>query len=787
MEVKPVVRQSVRAVVETTLYEPDLQPAAGMMERMREGTVAHLARQEVGRTSETSYEAEVPLEALYETDSIILKVTGRADAVFEADGICVIEELKLGTSDSELNPAHMAQAEMYGHMLCSLRALTCVRLMVRYVDTAGKILAEYTEDGTAEALLERFNGLCAPAAGRALRTVRREEARNLSIETLRFPFPTYRSGQKTFSTAVYAAIRDRKRLFAQAPTGIGKTMAAIYPAVHALRQGKCAGILFLSARGTGRCAASQAAAQLTAAGAALYAVEIMAKAKACPFDQQDCNPTICALAKGFYTRLEDALIEAESGNVWDTDSIAALADRHMLCPFELSLEMAKRADLVICDYNYVYDPVVNIDAFLARRGGMAVLVDEAHRLLERVKDDYSVQVRLQDVRELRREAGREAGRKSAVYKALTMVSDAMKQIRDEFQEESREGTPDSIWTVSQENSSPASDRNYPWDAVSRAMQHLLEVSAAALETRRTAVLQKAADLAMDWLYTAERFNERYAFLTDGTGDRFEIGLHLMDAAPEILAVSKRARGTVYFSATLAPVPAAMRLLGNLPDDLTLVLPSPFSPDALSVRILPLDVRYQARSGNAGKLADALIRFLGEHPGNSMVFFPSYAFMDMVAEQIRNGDCGGKQILTEERGMTEAERTEVIRRFAETDAGDVALLCVLGGSFSEGIDLPGDRLRNAAVVSIGLPVMDVRIRAMQAYYRNRGEDGFFYTMTLPGIIRVIQAAGRLIRTETDTGSLLLVDSRYGSPQIRSLLDGSLIGAALAEGRRSSDNE
>lgn len=771
MEVKPVVRQSVRAVVETTLFEPDLLPAAGIMERMREGTAAHLARQAAGRTAETAYEAEVPLEAQYETDDLILRVTGRADAVFESDGIPVIEELKLGTAESELNPAHMAQAEMYGHMLCNERGLTRVRLMVRYVNPDGMILAEYTEDGTAETLRARFDALCAPAAEQALRTVRRESARNLSIETLRFPFPTYRAGQKTFSTAVYAAIRDRKRLFAQAPTGTGKTMAALYPAVHALQQGKCAGILFLSARGTGRRAAAQAAAQLVQAGASLYAVEIMAKAKACPFEQQDCRPDNCPRAKGFYTRLEDALIEADAGRIWDTDGIAALAETHSLCPFELSLEMAKRADLVICDYNYAYDPVVRIDALLNRRGGTALLVDEAHRLCERVKDDYSVQISLEDVKSLRRDIGRELGRKSAVYLALTGVIDAIRQIRD----------------VPQADGVEDNNNAHPWDAVSHAMQSVLETAATALITRRLGALQDAAGLAMDWLYTAERFNERYAFLVDGAGDRFEIGLHLMDAAPEILVVSKHARGVIYFSATLTPIPASMRLLGSLPEDITLTLPSPFSPDALSARILPLDVRYQARAGNAGKLAEALIDFLGTHPGNSMVFFPSYAFMDMVVEAIRAADCGGKEILCETRGMSEADRTAVIDRFSETDGGDAALLCVLGGSFSEGIDLPGERLRNVAVVSIGLPVMDARIRAMQAYYREHGEDGFFYTMTLPGIIRVIQAAGRLIRTETDTGSLLLVDSRFNSPQIRSLLDGSMIGAALAEGRQKLDDE
>ena len=752
MEEKPVIRMSVRNVVELTLYDPDLQPAAGVMERMREGTRAHLTRQENGRQTEEAYQAEVPLSLDIETEDLILRVQGRADALYRDRAGQVIEELKLGTAESELNPAHMAQVEMYGHMFLTATGDDRVRLLVRYVDVTGQVQREYGDVRMAAELRERFCELCAPAIALAERNLRRLKRRNLSIETLSFPFPSYREGQRQFSAAVYRAIRDRKRLFAQAPTGIGKTMAAIFPAVHALRLGDCQRVLFLTARTTGRQAAVEAARRLTDTGAWLETVEIMAKGKACPYEVQDCRPDSCPRARGFYDRLPEALCRMDERCIWDTQSILALAEELVLCPFELSLEMAAAADLVICDYNYVYDPAVAIDR-LTRQS--AILVDEAHRLAERVKDDYSISLHLNEVRELRSMIGKSLGRKSAVYKALSGVIEEIRSAPD------RTERPEGL----------------PWGDMDARMEALLE-SAVKVASGAEGI-PDALSLAMDWLSVSKRWSDRYVFLTEGTGDHTQMSIRLLDAAPEILAISRQARGAVYFSATLAPLPAAMRLLGHLPEDLTLMLPSPFRPEALRVRILPIDVRYSARQRNAPLVAKAVETFLRENPGNAMVFFPSYAYLEMVADCFEDRMCpGGKPCLTEARGMREADRTELLNRFSED--GEVVLLCVLGGSFAEGIDLPGSRLMNVVVISTGMPTMDAHIRAMQAYYQARGEDGFFYTMTLPGMIRVIQAAGRLIRTETDTGSLLLIDQRFRQRQTRSLLDGTLIGAALALG-------
>lgn len=370
------LRASVRQVVEFSLHERDLSPAAFAAKRMREGAAAHKARQSAGAREETAYQAEKSLSADYAAREITLRVTGRADGLLlAADGARIVEEIKLGTAENPLVPAHRAQAAMYGHMLCQKEGLTGVRLRILYVDENGAPVRLYEEEADSARLKGEFESLCAAYCAWAERLLARRRARDASLFGLAFPYGAYRAGQRTFAANVYVAIRERKRLFAQAPTGIGKTMAALYPAALALGEGKCARVLMLTARTTGRKSAMDALAILRAHGARLLAVEIAAKDKVCPMEKRDCRPEVCPYAKGFYDRLPDALTEALTGGDWGRGQLDALAQKHTLCPFELALSLAQEADVVVCDYNYVFDPFVAIDALM--QGGAALLANSA--------------------------------------------------------------------------------------------------------------------------------------------------------------------------------------------------------------------------------------------------------------------------------------------------------------------------------------------------------------------------------------------------------------------------
>ncbi|MGN0777079.1 MAG: helicase C-terminal domain-containing protein [Candidatus Ventricola sp.] len=753
----PVVRMSVRTVVETTLHESDLTPAASSARRMQEGAAAHRARQ--SSAPEREYRREVALCADYEGEALTLHVTGRADGVFlREDGVTVIEEIKLGASDQALIPAHRAQAAMYGYMLLEREEMDSVCLRVLYVDARGAALAMYEEEQDRESLRAGFEALCAAACAWEEQKLARRQARDASIGNLPFPFGTYRAGQRRFAANVYIALRERKRLFAQAPTGIGKTMAALYPALRAIGEGKCARAVFLAARTTGRRSAMDAMELLVSAGAKAMTAEITAKDKICPQPVRDCRPERCALAEGFYDRLPGALAEALGMQRLGCEEIAALAARHRVCPFELSLEIAMLSDVVVCDYNYVFDPLVAMDRLLAGPGGACLLVDEAHQLAPRVRDAYSAVLSLDELAQLRRETGRTLSRRNPLYRAQTRAIAAMKALA---QQEDFERL------------------NAPPEALLRAMEQLREAAGEQLALGAGAPAADSFSLAMGYCFAAERFDERYALLASGGEKHARLELALLTAAREILESTKRARGTVYFSATLAPFDAAQKMLGSEDGDACLMLPSPFDPAQLEARIEPIDIRYASREQTAPQVADAIAAHLKGHGGNTIVFFPSYAYMARIGELLLGQDhLADEAFLRERRGMTEKEKNALLSAFDQPEAdGRAVLLAVLGGVFCEGIDLPGERLKNVIVVSTGLPQPDARVKAMQAYYDGIGEDGFSLCMTLPGMVRVIQAAGRLIRTHSDTGSLLLIDSRYRYGQVRALLAGTLVGDAL----------
>ena len=753
---RKTVRISVRAVVETTHHESDLSPAADAARRMREGALAHRARQSEGRLLDPSYRHEVALSCDYEGEAICLRVAGRADAVFlRQDGVQVIEEIKLGTADAQLIPAHMAQAAIYGHMLCSDEALEGVCLRVLYVGPDGESLRMYEQERTAEALKAEFCALCAPAAAWEAEKLARRETRDASLQTLPFPYASYRAGQRKFAANVYVALRDRKRLFAQAPTGIGKTMAALYPALRAIGEGRCARAMFLTARNTGRKSAMDAMDTLERAGARALRVEIAAKDKVCLLEKRDCRPESCPYARGFYDRLPGALGRALSMGRLGREEIASLADAFTVCPFELSLALAQLADVIICDYNYVFDPFVAIDALTHGAGGACLLIDEAHQLAPRVRDAHSAVLDMGELTALRRETGRLLGRKNALYRAMTALIRALE----------KEAEQDGFARL-----------DHPPQAIDEAMTAVQHAAGEQLALGAGACAADCFSLAAGYLFASSRFDERYALLAEGGRKDARLELVLLSAAQEIMAQTRRARGTVYFSATLAPFDASCRMLGSDEDDACLALPSPFDPAQLDARVLPIDIRYASRERTAPQVAQAIGDHIRAHAGNTMVFFPSYAYLGRIAELLL-GQEGMMEftLLRERRKMSEDEKNALLGAF-ETERSAV-LLAVLGGAFGEGIDLPGERLKNVIIVSTGMPQIDARVKAMQAYYDRIGEDGFDLCMTLPGMVRVIQAAGRLIRTDSDTGSLLLIDSRYAAPRVRALLLGTLAGDAL----------
>jgi DNA excision repair protein ERCC-2 len=732
-----IPRVSVRAMVEFSLRGEDLA-AAGDARRMLEGTLAHQARQRAAPSLYAGDEREVSLHLDTQYEGFSLRVQGRADGLFIRDGLLVVEEIK-HSFDMRERPeeAHSAQCACYAHILCVQRALPQAVVRVLYVSREGESVCAFETFRDAPSLRDEFERYARAYARFAAQEARHRARRDEALAALVFPYGAYRAGQRALSKNVYIAIRDKRRLLAQAPTGTGKTAAVLFPALKALGEGRCARIVYLTARTTGRALALNT---LRAMRAPLRCVELTAKDKLCPMAERRCAPECCPRARGFFLRLDGAVDAAlaRTEPLMRAD-IEALAEEHCLCPFEFSLFLAQVADVIVGDYNYLFDPFVRLQ-FLGPGTRMTLLCDEAHNLPDRVRDMLSAQLDAKDLRTRRRAWGGVHGRRGAVYSALTALIRLL----------SFSGEPPEM------------------EALETAAQRLNDACAQAL----TLGQGDAADLFLlsrAFTFAAGRADETYARLWDGDGRARRLRLVCLDGAPHIFQTTRRLCGVVYFSATLSPLRAFRTLLGAQEEDAALSLPSPFDSRNLCLMRLALDTRYAARERSADGVARALSALCRAHAGHYLFLFPSYAYLRLVRERFE-ALCGEAQVLSEAAGMDEEARAQMLARFEETSAPGETLagFGVMGGNFSEGVDLPGERLCGVAVVGVGLPMLCPERDALRDYYAARGEDGFHLAYRVPGMIRVLQSAGRVIRSAQDRGTVLLIDTRFFQSELVDLM-------------------
>lgn len=737
------IRLAVRALVEFTLHGADIHPA-GSVKDMQEGMLGHKARQShLGE----GWQAEVPLnlEVPLEDEEAVLHLTGRMDAYCPGD-VPWVEEIKLWQGQEPPDapiPAHEMQAVCYGHMLCCQGA---ERVMIRvcYVTRTGQVRARFNGEWTAEACREAFNRLLIPYL-RRLRLIRRHRReRDASLRALSFPFAAYRAGQREMAAQVYTAIRRGRRLFASMPTGTGKSVAALFPALKALGEGHTGQVYYLTARTTQRQGALEALARLRRQPLRLWALTLDAKDKQCP-GRTVCHPDWCPRAKGHFLRDSAAIEEMLTAEDWSPEAIRAMADKHDLCPFEFSLSLAEVADLTVCDYNYALDPAVHIQRIFDRTANVTLLIDEAHHLLHRVREMLSGTVDGGSIRRLRTVVGKTAGRRHPLYKAMTEVLKALDDLP--VTEDAREGrlasAPQSLERAANELADAfgaSSMERFPWE---ESGERLVDVTSGLLGFVRAL----RGDLS------------DYAYLWQGGRER-TVTAFALDVATYLTQVTAKLSGVVCFSATMEPLPSMKRLLGGDDEDACFAAPSPFPWENLLLLRQRINTRYRHRETAAAGIAAAIQRMASAKPGRYMAFFPSFAFMRQVAEAI------DMPCQVQRQSMSDEERRLFLAPYVAGGA-PVLSLCVLGGIFSEGIDLPGETLDGVAVVGVGLPQVNLFQETLRAYYQDTLNDGFLYAYMIPGMQKVAQAVGRVIRTETDRGVALLLDDRYHQPDYERL--------------------
>lgn len=762
------VKISVRNLVEFILRSGDIDNRRGRIaqkEAMQEGSRIH---RKIQRRMGASYHAEVPLKLELEYEDYTLVIEGRADGIIIEENQVTIDEIKGIYQDVHLlqEPAeiHLAQAKCYGFLYGQPAGLARIGIRLTYCNLDTEEIRYFHEDLSMDQLERWFQELVVAYRKWADFQFQARLERQASIQDLQFPFP-YREGQKDLAAGVYRTIRRGKILFIQAPTGTGKTISTIFPGIRAVGEGLGEKIFYLTAKTITRTVAREAFDLMRQRGYRGSVLTITAKEKLCLCSEMDCNPVHCPYAKGHYDRVNDAVFDLISREKDMTREVLLnQAERFCVCPFELCLDTSLWMDNIICDYNYVFDPNVYLKRFFSEgiKGDYIFLVDEAHNLVERGREMYSAVLYKESFLEMKKllklYTGKVLGNLNTCNKCLL----EMKRECEQYQE--------------LDNIGPLI---YGLMNLGSALDEFLQKNIEFPEKK------KVLDFYMElrhFLNMYDRLDDHYVIYSQHEEDgRFMLKLYCVDPSVNLQECLNKGRSTVFFSATLLPIQYYKGLLSTREDNYAVYAQTVFSREQ-SLVLVANDVssKYTRRNRTEfGRIAGYIRQMVQARAGNYMVFFPSYKLLEQVldacleqgiwalaevpgeSEEVPSEPEEWKkaEILVQKPGMEEREREKFLEAFGMERTGSLVGFCVMGGIFSEGIDLKNEQLIGAAIVGTGLPQISNEREILKKYYDAKGGDGFDYAFRYPGMNKVMQSAGRVIRTAADRGVILLLDERF----------------------------
>ncbi len=755
---KKSFRISVRELVEYRRRSGDLDSTFFASPRAVEGIRLH---QKIQKERGGEYISELPVSYTVESEDVELTVSGRIDGVFDYSDRVVVEEIKTTRKDPDTleipdDHPYWAQVKCYGYMLACKKELDRIDLQLTCCNADTEKIRELARTFTFEELAAFFNALTDACLEKIRAALAWGKKRDQSSELLQFPFENFRPGQRRMAAAVYRTIRDKEQLIVQAPTGIGKTMAALFPSVKAMGLGLSEKIFYLTARTTGRSAAENALKMLNHAGLSIRSVTVTAKDKICLSPGSLCNPVECEFAKGHYDRVNAAMEELFESDIIDRPLVESVALKHRVCPFEFTLEAAEMADAIVCDYNYAFDPRVYLKRFfLGEKKNYAFLIDEAHNLVDRGREMFSASL----------------SRKGFVH-ILSKIGKGLPRLFVPLADIVR-------WFSSRKKKCAAHGGFLAFEAPPESLYPLLETFVRQaefwlMENRRHILRQEMLELYFEtsaFLRVAGFYDSGYVSFFEITGIDIRVKLFCLDPSVPLKNALKRCGAAVFFSATMTPAGYFREVLGCEDSTPNLNLPSPFPKENCLVVVADrISTYYRRRAETKDQLSRILTALVEQKNGNYLFFFPSYQYLKMVLDIFPDatGETPQPRILVQKPGMMEAEREKFIGRFEDGGDETLAAFAVMGGIFGEGIDLAGERLSAAAVVGVGLPMICPERDLIRDYYRKKNGRGFDFAYKFPGINRVLQAAGRVIRSETDRGVVLLIDERFSKPAYNALL-------------------
>ena len=810
------IRLAVRQLVEFLLQTGDIDSRFAGFDRANEGARIHRKLQ---KQAGEGYQPEVFLSGSREVDGIRCTVEGRADGIFtDSEGRTVIDEIKTtgvpsGEISAELNFCHWAQGMVYASLYAAQQDLPEAAVRLTYYQIDDDKIFYFTRYFSRDELEDFFLGLLRQYAPWARRQLDWDAARAASLQAMRFPYASYRPGQRALAGEVYRACKTGReagkggfRLFCQAPTGTGKTMSALFPSLKAMGEGTGEKLFYFTARTTARAAAEDAVVLLRQAnpGLVFRSVTLTAKEKVCLAKNEAgrpvCMPEACPYARGYYDRRKEALAALlDGGGQLDRPAIEAAARQFTVCPFELGLDLSDWADLVIGDYNYLFDPTVHLRRFFELAGDWIFLIDEAHNLPDRAREMYSASFAKSSIAEAKRALlrGKNAlkGHLLRADRELLVLRRAVEALAPRRRTEAGpESVPASEPPQAEQlgffDQPPAAKKTAPSPAlpeplyaqdgtvffrelppaVVRPLYSLLPPLQDWLEHNPDdPAHEQLLDLYFslhDLLRTADRYDEHSVTQLTARGSELTIRLLCLDPSAFVDESLACGRTSVLFSATLIP-PAYYKKVLGCGGARAVALESPFPPGNLGLYCLPgISTRYRHREASVGPISDALAALAQSKVGNYLAFFPSYAYLRQVWADF-TARYPGIRTIAQESGLDEAGRAAFLARFAPDPAETLLGFGVLGGVFGEGVDLVGSRLIGCAIVGVGLPQVSPRQEMLRRYFDEKDGSGFDCAYRFPGMNKVLQAAGRVIRTEHDRGVVLLLDDRFAQEGYRRL--------------------
>jgi len=753
----------IRQLVEFVLRSGDLNETKNSQNTAQNGARIH-RRLQKKRSVDKDYESEVYLKSIVSMNDTDYLISGRADGIKMTDADALIEEFK--TSDQPFDELsdntlelYWGQVKVYGYLLLkdhpeyehvTLR-LTYFRVSTEEITTDEKVFGRVELNKFFQSLIDEYEYWL---------TLRAElrKTRNTSIEKLSFPFPAFRTGQHELAGAVYKTICLEKRLFVEAPTGTGKTISTLFPAIKAMGEEKIQRLFYLTAKQSTRHVAEETIDLMAQKGLKLKSITLTAKDKIRFPEEKDVQPEDNPYMIGYFDRLKPALADLLTNEDAITRPvIEKYAKKHKVDPFEFSLDASLFCDVIICDYNYLFDPLVYLQRFFVEKDtDNFFLIDEVHNLVSRSRDMYSAEVSDKAIFFLLKTARGIKTKASADFqkelKKIQRIFNKMKKVmrEDEQEEQILTDIPDKLVK-----------------ALGKFDEFISEWMA---DQKPSDFLEQVKDYFFDCLTFVKisyLYDESYKTRMVLDGKNLVIKQICLDPSHFIDQSLDLGIGAVLFSATLSPMDYYQSVLGGVEKSLAYQLPSPFPVNNQDILITQyIQTTYRQREFSEGKIIESIKTMIDAKTGNYLVFFPSYGYLQQIKQAFESAYPEVKTI-TQETAMDNAAREDFLNQFEEQPEKTLVAFCVLGGIFSEGIDLRGDRLIGVAIVSVGLPGLSAENNLIRDYYDEENGHGFEYAYQMPGMNNVLQAAGRLIRSSHDNGIILLLDQRFGSARYTKL--------------------